>query len=483
MALKAERASRGALEGPHVRLTVTLCAGVLGIILAQLRVPGITVPGMAFLGLLLWTVIAWATEVVPAGVAGVVLIVGAVVLKLVPPAVALAGFTNSILYLIIAGLVLGIAVDRSGLGRRVAYYILSRVGAERPWRVVVAFFLIGLVLTEMIPVVFGRLAVLIPLGLGLAEVLGVAKGSRYGKFLMAVVYFASQQFLLTTMTGEEPTLVAVGQLAREGHPILWGQYLVMWALPGVVLSSLVYLPLIWLLFRPNFQEIRHPTRDELTAQYRKLGPWSRRERVVAVIFGAVIVLWALDFVTHIAPTYVALGGMIALFLPGVDGLTMEEVRDLNLFNILFFASALSIGAVLGHLKLSVTLAQLFSKWLPISHWTYGSAMVLSALVQLVHLPLSTVTSAIATLTPILARWAQSVHVSPLVVTWVLLASTSNAWIFPYQVEPVLMVYNEGFWTIWDTIKMGLFMSVASLLLTPLFAVTWWPWTVHLLFGH
>lgn len=466
--------------------TNRMIIGLLGVLLAlavsNLHLPGVSSAAMGFLGLLLLTVIIWALEIVPAGIGGLILLIGTVAFHYAPPAVAFSGFTEPVLYLIIAGLILGIAVDVTGLGRRLAYYILARVGAESPWRIVFAFFLIGVILTQMIPTVFGRLAVLIPLGLGLAEILGVEKGSRYGKFLMAVVFFASQQFLLVTMTGMEPTLVAVGELAKQGQHIFWGQFFVMWVIPGIILTSLVYIPLMWFLFKPSSQEANHPSRKELLSKLGEMGPWTKKERNVLIIFGLVILFWATDFLTHFSPAVVAVAGMIALFLPGVDVIDVNEVRRLNLLNIIFFGSALSIGGILGHLHLSKTFAALFRQWLPASHLTYGSSFALAGLVQLLHVPLSTVTSTIATLTPILANWAKVAHISPLIVTWIALSSAANAWIFPYQVEPLLMVYNEGYWSIWDIIKMGVFMSVVSLLLTALFAVTWWPFTVHLLFG-
>jgi di/tricarboxylate transporter len=146
-------------------------------------------------------------------------------------------------------------------------------------------------------------------------------------------------------------------------------------------------------------------------------------------------------------------------------------------NIIFFASALSIGPILGHIHLSAQFARLMARWIPSTHLDFPTALELGALVQFLHVPLSTVTSAMATVSPIYEHYAVVQHVSPVVATWIVVASAS-AYLFPYQNEPLLMAYGEGYWTMWDMVKQGIFVSLVTLLLVPVFTVTWWAWTVH-----
>lgn len=456
----------------------------LGWLVTQLPFGGL--PGRAheFLGLLTFTVSLWALEVTPPGIAGMLFMILAILLKLTPPTVAFNGFVQPTLWLIVASLVLGGAAAESGLGRRLATWILWRVRANRPARLLVAFLSMGTVLTLMIPTVFGRLAILLPIALGLAQTLNIPKGSRYGKFLMLAAYFGSQGPFLVFMTGYEATLVAIADLAKRGFHVYWSQYLVMWLLPGMVLTLGLYYGVAMLLFRPRPGETgeRLPGEDQLRDDWRRLGPLSVQERNILIVYALVVLLWALDFWTHIAPAYIAVLGMIALYLPGVSGLGIESFRRINLLNIIFFASALSIGPMLTYLHVTGWFGQLLRTLVPAQHLNYGSALALSGLVALVHLG-NTVTGTMATATPIFLAYAQAQHLNPILLAWLVVGANQVAF-FPYQREPMLMVYNEGYWTIWDIIKTGIVYSVPVLLLVPLFVVTWWPWLLRLLgLGH
>lgn len=457
-------------------LGLVLC----GVWLANTHLAGISLVGMNFLALLLVTVGFWVFEIMPVGSTSLLFLIGLLVFKIAPPPVAFSGFTQPIFWFIVASLALGVAVDQSGLGKRLAYAVFSRLGVDSPSRLLLAFLAIGVVLTFLIPTVFGRLAILLPLGRAMAESVGVRKGSRYGKFLMWAVFYGAQGPLLVLMNGFEPALVAVGNLARAGYHVYWGEYLVMWLVPGLLLSTVLFYVTAMLLFRPAKEEILRLDLSVIQETYRQLGPITKREVKVGIIFLLVILGWIFGPFIKVPPTDTAIFGLILLFVPGISAMHAGELRSINILNIVFFAAALSIGTVIGYLKLTSVFTTYLEHWVPSHHLDLATAFVLGFFVQVLHLPLSTVTATLASVSPVFTQYAKLSHVSPVVMTWIVVAS-ATAYLFPYQAETVVMAYGEGYWSMWDVVKQGLFVSVVTLLLTPIFAVTWWPWTASLFF--
>lgn len=456
--------------------------GVLAVIVggsvASLSVHGLTSLAMHFLGWLTFIILLWIFEVVPAGVAGLLFMLGATYLHFAPPALAFSGFTNPVLWLIVAGLGLGAAANESGLGKRLAYLMLKRIRGDRPGHLLFMLLVVGAVLTQMIPTVFGRLAILLPIGIGLAKTLGIQKGSRYGKFLMAAIFFASSGPYLMTMTGFEPTLAAIASLAHAGHPIYWDQYFIMWVVPGFFLTSFLFYGVTMLLFKPRREELVAIDVDHVREELARLGPMSKRELKVLIVFALVVLFWMTGSLTHFPPTTIAILGLVALFLPGIEALSPAELmKNMSIVNIIFFAAALSIGPLLGHLNLITAFGHLMRQYLPGKHLDFATSFWLGALVQILHVPMSTVTATMATVSPIFEHYAVAQHLNPVTITWIVVASGS-AYFLPYQNEPLLMAYGEGYWSMGDMIKLGSLISLATLILVPLFTVTWWAWTVH-----
>jgi CRP-like cAMP-binding protein len=99
-----------------------LAAGLA--IWAAPQIEGLSVQSMHMLALLTWAVIFWAFDVLPDYVVGLGLIVGWILFAIVPPEVAVSGFTTSPFFLIIGVLGITASLQSSGLLFRLALYIL-----------------------------------------------------------------------------------------------------------------------------------------------------------------------------------------------------------------------------------------------------------------------------------------------------------------------------------------------------------------------
>ena len=126
---------------------IGLLAALAGLIIIMLlpRPAGLPVAGQIMLGLLLFSVILWVTEAVDYAISAVLITaLMAFLLGMAPNAakpeavlgtgpaltLALGGFANTALALVAAACFISAAMTITGLDKRIALFILSKVGAQ-----------------------------------------------------------------------------------------------------------------------------------------------------------------------------------------------------------------------------------------------------------------------------------------------------------------------------------------------------------------
>lgn len=156
----------------------------LAALIAVLVMPaqaGLPVAGQRMLGILVFAVIVWMTEAIDYAVSAIVIAaLMAFLLGLSPNpvapnvllgtsaglALAFSGFANTALVLVASALFLAAAMSATGLDRRIALSILSRVGTETR-HVVIGTILVGVVIAFLVPSTTARVACLVPITLGI----------------------------------------------------------------------------------------------------------------------------------------------------------------------------------------------------------------------------------------------------------------------------------------------------------------------------
>ena len=172
-----------------------LIAGIAALVVVLLlpTPEGLPVAGHRMLAILAFAVIVWMTEALDYAVSAVVIAaLMAFLLGLAPnpanpkgparhqrrrSALAFSGFANTALALVASALFLAAAMTATGLDKRIALDILSRVGTETR-HVVIGTILVGFVIAFMVPSTTARVACLVPITLGIIAAFGVNKKRR-----------------------------------------------------------------------------------------------------------------------------------------------------------------------------------------------------------------------------------------------------------------------------------------------------------------
>ena len=248
-------------------------------------------------GVAAWMAIWWLTEAVPMELTSVLPLLlwplfgifgGGPVSDFATTA---GSFVDGYLFLFLGGMVLGAGMEEQGLHRRIALRVLHALGTE-PRRLLLGV----LVATAGISMWISNTAtavMMMPIALALIRRLEAQTGARlpsYGCAVMLGVAWAANLGGIGTKIGTGTNSIFCGFLVeRMGIDLGFLTYMAM-ATPFVVL----FLPLVWLALwrigRPDAAAITGLSIDDDLAA---LGPMSRSERTVAIVFGAAALLWIL----------------------------------------------------------------------------------------------------------------------------------------------------------------------------------------------
>ena len=247
------------------------------------------------------------------------LAVAAVVLTdTISPAKAFAGFANTSVLLVVIAFLVAQAVVKSGLGRRISLFMVSRFGSSArglAYSIVVTDALIA----PAFPSNTARGGVLFPIVLSVAQGSGShpqdPKGRRLGGYLMfcTMASLAVSSALWMTATSANPIGI---QIAREfGLEIGFGKWLIASSVPALI--AILALPwVVSRLFPPGVGE----TPDAPIAARKalgELGPLSRDEWITAVAFLLMVSGWVLGDRLHLNVTSIAFGGLGLLLITNV----------------------------------------------------------------------------------------------------------------------------------------------------------------------
>jgi hypothetical protein len=366
---------------------------VLALVLAFQTPPAGAPKAMVGFAIVAFTVVLWATSVIPALHSGAIFFALALATNVAPTIPLLSGFWSNAAALVFGGLVIGGAAERSGLGRYVARGIMGGL-ATYP-RLITGILIGSGTLSFLVPTTMGRLAITIPILIAAAKEAGYAPGSRgYNGMLLTAVagnYLTSYAVLPSNLTN----VIALGALEGLGGPtIQYGQYLLM-CLPVLgIVKGILFVAAVCLLFRAPAPQMAtaSDTPNILSAPARRL----------AMLLAVTVLLWVTDFIHHIKPGWIALAAGLFCLLPGLGLARVEEMVDFNKFTSVFsLAAVLGVATVLTTSGAGAMIATGLTSFVPPTGASQSYGFMLIAIASAAIAACATVVGSIAIVTPTL----------------------------------------------------------------------------------
>jgi len=285
---------------------------------------GLTAPAWHLFAIFVAAIVAVLDGAFPLLTSTMLAAAAAVLTNTVSPAKAFAGFANPSVLLVVTAFLVAQAVVKSGLGRRISLFMVSRFGRSSlglAYSMVVTDALIA----PAFPSNTARGGVLFPIVLSVAQGAGSKpddpNGRRLGGYLMfcTMASLAVSSALWMTATSANPIGIQIAQ--GSGVEIGFGKWLVAASLPAV--TAILALP--WLIARlfPPGVGATPSAPVEARKALAKLGPLSRDEWITATTFVLMVSGWVFANTLKLNVTIIAFAGLGLLLMASV--LTVNDI--------------------------------------------------------------------------------------------------------------------------------------------------------------
>lgn len=429
----------------------------------------------AALGMMLMMATWWSTEAIPIPATSLLPIVLIPALGLGSISQATSPYANPIIFLFLGGFTLGLAMQKWNLHRRIALLTLRAMG-DKPKRQIAGFMLATAFLSMWVSNTATAIMML-PIGLSVIGMMDDRNPDgvrRYATALLLAIAYSASVGGIATLIGTPPNALLAAYLSEnQGISVGFAQWMLLGVPVTVVMLTLTW----WWLTRKDFgiegaQESGQMIRDELAA----LGPMSKGEKLVALVFVVTASLWIFrpllsgSIAPWLSDTGIAIAAAIAMFLIPVSTRDRTFVLDWDSANrlpwgvLLLFGGGLAMAGVISSSGLA--------EWIAESMGVAGTlpVLVMMILVAGVIIFLTEVTSNTATAAaflPLLGALAMSQDVSPLLLTVPAAIAASCAFMMPVATPPNAIVFSSGHMKISDMIRAGFALNIMGIVVVTL----------------
>lgn len=322
--------------------TLLLC--LLGLYLAlDQPFAGLDATGHQVMGTIIGMLAFWIFKPwgVPFAAGTVILLVGCVMAGL-PLDQAASGFTGSSIWLLIPALFFGFALKKSGLGNRIAFFMLKNIHTSYAG-ILFAWLILGIGFSLLTPSIGIRFLILTAISISVADACDLAKGSS-GRSLIIITAWASAIFPGSGWyTGSLYGPILTGFLPAEMRQIATeGLWFKVMGLPWLFITTAFFV-IIYFMLRPK--EKLHITREQFARLYTDLGDITKAEKIVFATLIAVLLCLPMQKALGLASFQIMLLGFLILLITGVIG-QKDIGTGINWDTIIFFGAIIGLSDII-----------------------------------------------------------------------------------------------------------------------------------------
>jgi anion transporter len=447
---------------PASFLTTLVAAGAIAVYFVPAPA-GVTQETMHAAALVLLTVGLWAIGTLPEYVVGLIFFTLAMILAVAPADVVFSGFASSTLWLVLGGLVIATAVQRSGLADQIAGALFERFMHSYA-QLVAAVVVLAIVLSFLIPATVSRTLLLVPIAAALAERVGFERGSTGYYGLVTAAIMATYQCGTTVLTANAPNLVLAGSAeALYRIQITYAEYLwVQFPVLGLLKGSAIVGFVCW-LFRAQMR----PAQER-----RAPAPLTPEQWRTLVILVAALGFWVTDFLHGIKAGWIGMAAAVVCLLPRVGVMPPTAFADVRLGVYFYIGATLGLGLVTQTTGLSQLLGQLIERALPLEQGADFANFIKLSLFSTFAGMLSTNPAQPAVLSPLAEHFSEATG-WPLRTVLMTFGIGFTTFLLPYQVPPVLVGMQVGGVRLGTMLRLSLPLAAFGIVLMLPLQYLWW----------
>lgn len=446
-----------------------LVAGLAGFALT-LAIPapaGMPVLAWSTAGLVLWMAIWWMTQAVPLTVTALLPFIVLPFTGVMSAGAIAAQYYSPILFLILGGAFLALAIERVGLHKRLALAIVKRAG--RSSTQLLFAFMIATALLSMLISNTSTTLIMVPIALAVLAAGGVEEGETdgfAGALLMGIAFSASIGGL-GTLVGSPTNAIAAGLLNKTtGLSIGFAE----WSLYGLPIVLLGIPACAFIVAR--VQRLADHPFDVADARsvIERTSAWSSAERRLVPLIALVVLAWLLQPLLEpllpegaLTDGSIAIIGAIALFvLPDGTGRPMLVWKEANRAPwdvIMMFGGGLALAAGMIESGLGTWLGEALSGLSAVP--LIVVAIALTGLVVLVTEFASNVATASAVM-PVVASLIVALGVDPVLLAMPVAMAASWGFMLPSGTGPNAIAWATGHIALPRILSAGLALDIIGI---------------------
>ena len=466
---------------------------VLALILLVPTPPDLSSAGHRMLGVLVFSVIIWITEAVSYPVSAAVImslmafLLGTAPNMLNPSKVlgtsgalkmALSGFSSPALALVGAALFIAAAMMKTGLDRRIALFILSKIGA-RTNRVLAGVIIVGFVLSFFVPSTTARVSCMVPIVLGIISAFGVPLKSRFSAVMMIAIAQADSIWNVGIKTAAAQNMIAIGFIEKQlGTTVSWLDWFIAAAPFAIIMSVILYFVLLKLI-PPEMDEVPGGQKT-IAKELAKLGPMRSEEKKLMFISVILLFLWSTEKILHPFDTSsTTLATITLMLLPGIGIMSWKEAQSrIGWGTLVLFGVGISLGSTILSTKAADWIAHVIVNTFNLYDTTaFFIIAILALFLIIIHMGFASATALAAAMIPIIISVLQgaSEHNALNVVgmTVILQYVICFGFILPVNAPQNMVAFSTGAFAAKDFIKTGIPLTIIAYGTILLLSATYW----------
>lgn len=424
-------------------------------------------------------VVLWVSEAIPMAAVALFPLVLFPMLGIAPIDATASSYANPVIFLFMGGFMLGLAIEKWGLHRRIALNIVKLTGTSGN-RIVLGF----IIATGLISMWLSNTAttmMMFPIAMSVIAVIKENHAHKEGAdnfalSVMLAIALASNFGGIATIIGTPPNVAYAAFINKKyNYDIAFLDWMLICTPLALLLLFTLYLVMVKWLY-PNGMKEDAATRELIHKEVAALGKISASEKRVLVIFLLTATLWITRGLINqlgiikLDDNMIALIGGIALFVvpSGKDAreglLVWEDTRRMAWGILLLFGGGIALASALEKAGLIESLGQWFAQFA-------FNQLALIFLVSFISLFISELMSNVAQVivfAPVVSSLADAAGMHPLALGIPMTLAASCASMLPMGTPPNAIAFSSGYIKLGQMTRVGFVMNILSVILITLF---------------
>jgi len=460
------------------------------LVLQLQRIDYLPQEGWKVLAVAAWMLCWWISEATAMAVAALLPIVLFPALGVMNLSSATAPYASPIIFLFMGGFFLALGLEQHNLHKRIALNLIRLTGTSSNG--IILGFMISTAFLSMWISNTATAVMMLPIATSVISLIEHSASNKraFGLFsasLMLSIAYSANIGGMGTIIGTPPNVVFVGY-AKElmGIDIDFSSWLLI-GIPLVIILLLVtYLILTKVLFRSNLGKIENAD-QVINNEIAQLGPMSREEKFVAVVFALTAMMWIFKRPINLIlgeeilndTATAMIGGILTFAVPlnikkGEFLVPWEATKRLPWGILLLFGGGMSLAKAME----STGLIQIIADTVSSSQLSiYLVFLILIAAMAVLTEIMSNV--ALATIfIPVVIGIGQGTGINPLLLSIPVALAASCAFMMPISTPPNAIVFSSGHIRFSNMLKAGIVIDAIAVLILWLSAFS----LIHYVFG-